>query len=217
MLGRTHFFVGAATALIILRPETNSLLVPGMGAAAIGGVISDIDSGTSQAHQEADKIVMSSVLALAAVVLGEYHYHLGIYNRLINDSNIYRILLGFSVLIGLCIFGMRQPHRSFMHSFLALFLFTSCVEVIFPTVAPYFAIGFASHLVIDLLNKRGEKLLWPMKKSFSLKLCSSRGLINELLMTVGMMISAAYITSLTTPSGYIWSLDNIERILASFL
>ncbi len=121
MLGRTHFFVGAATALIILRPETKSLLVPGMGAAAIGGVISDIDSGTSQAHQEADKIVMSSVLALAAVVLGEYHYHLGIYNRLINDSNIYRILLGFSVLIGLCIFGMRQPHRSFMHSFLALF------------------------------------------------------------------------------------------------
>ena len=59
-----------------------------MGAAAIGCVIRDIDSGTSQAHQEADKIVMSSVLALAAVVLGEYHYHLGIYNRLINKEDI---------------------------------------------------------------------------------------------------------------------------------
>ena len=30
-------------------------------------------------------------------------------------------------------------------------------------------------------------------------------------------ISAAYITSLTSPSGYIWSLDDIEKILASFL
>lgn len=217
MLGRTHFFVGAASALLLLRPQTMHVLAPGIAAAAIGGVISDIDSGTSQAHQEADKIVMSSVMTFVAVVLGEYHYHLGIYSRLLSDSNIYRVISGISFFIGLCIFGMRQPHRSFMHSILALFLFTSSVEVIFPTVAPYFAVGFTSHLVIDLLNKRGEKLLWPMKKRFSLKLCSSRGMINELLMTVGMMVSAAYISSLTSLSKYILGMEDIERFLASFL
>ena len=50
MLGRTHFFVGMTSALAIMQPESLPILVAGTGAAALGGVISDIDSGTSQAH-----------------------------------------------------------------------------------------------------------------------------------------------------------------------
>ena len=56
MLGRTHFFIGISAALAVMQPSSMSTLVAGAGAAAIGGMISDIDSGTSQAHKEADKI-----------------------------------------------------------------------------------------------------------------------------------------------------------------
>ena len=52
MLGRTHFFIGISAALAIMQPSSMSTLVAGAGAAAIGGMISDIDSGTSQAHKE---------------------------------------------------------------------------------------------------------------------------------------------------------------------
>ena len=43
MLGRTHFFIGTAAALAVLQPQTVPALVAGAGAAAIGGLISDID------------------------------------------------------------------------------------------------------------------------------------------------------------------------------
>lgn len=60
MLGRTHFFVGTALSLAVMQPQSMASLVAGVGAAAIGSMISDIDSGTSQAHQEADKIMAAS-------------------------------------------------------------------------------------------------------------------------------------------------------------
>ena len=58
MLGRTHFFIGISAALAVMQPSSMPTLVAGAGAAAIGGMISDIDSGTSQAHKEADKIMV---------------------------------------------------------------------------------------------------------------------------------------------------------------
>lgn len=48
MLGRTHFFIGISAALAVMQPSSMSTLVAGAGAAAIGGMISDIDSGTSR-------------------------------------------------------------------------------------------------------------------------------------------------------------------------
>lgn len=196
MLGRTHFFVGIATALIALRPESLPVVVAGTGAAAIGGVISDIDSGTSTAHKEADKIVVAASLALGAVIIIEYNFHIGIYKRLLADSNLYRIMTGSLAFILLCVFGMRQPHRSFMHSLLALFLLSSCVGIIFPEVTPYFTIGYASHLIIDLLNRKREKIFWPMKKGYSFNLCSSKGYVNKIMMIAGILISAIYISTL---------------------
>jgi inner membrane protein len=63
-------------------------------------------------------------------------------------------------------------------------------------VAPYFAVGYASHLIIDLLNRKREKILWPMKKGYSFNLCSSKGYVNKLMMAAGIFISAIYISTL---------------------
>ena len=68
MLGRTHFFIGISAALAVMQPSSMPTLVAGAGAAAIGGMISDIDSGTSQAHREADKI-MTAAIAVTAIVI----------------------------------------------------------------------------------------------------------------------------------------------------
>ena len=90
MLGRTHFFIGTAAALAVLQPQT----VAGAGAAAIGGLISDIDVGTSQAHRDADKIITATVAVAVLTILAEYKLNLGIYRRLTSDSNILRLLAG---------------------------------------------------------------------------------------------------------------------------
>ena len=69
MLGRTHFFIGTAAALAVLQPQTVPALVAGAGAAAIGGLISDIDVGTSQAHRDADKIITATVAVAVLTIL----------------------------------------------------------------------------------------------------------------------------------------------------
>ena len=168
MLGRTHFFIGTAAALAVLQPQTVPVLVTGAGAAAIGSLISDIDVGTSQAHRDADKIITATVAVAALTILAEYKLNLGIYRRLTSDSNILRLLAGTAAFLLLCAYGKQQPHRSFMHSFAALALLTACVDIIYPDASAYFAVGFLSHLVLDVLNRKPEKLLWPWKKGFCL-------------------------------------------------
>ena len=183
MLGRTHFFIGTAAALAVLQPQTVPALVAGAGAAAIGGLISDIDVGTSQAHRDADKIITATVAVAVLTILAEY-----------------KLLTGTAAFLLICAYGKQQPHRSFMHSFAALALLTACVDIIYPDASAYFAVGFLSHLVLDFFNRKPEKLFWPWKKGFCLGFCSARGLVNRALLGCGM-VSLAVVLVLSAPAG----------------
>ena len=99
-------------------------------------------------------------------------------------------MAGTAAFLLLCAFGKEQPHRSFMHSIPALVSLTGCVEIIFPLAAPYFAIGFISHLTLDLCNRRDERLLYPLKWGLSFGVCSSKGLVNRILFSAGSAVSA---------------------------
>ena len=107
MLGRTHFFIGISAALAVMQPSSMPTLVAGAGAAAIGGMISDIDSGTSQAHREADKIMTAAIAVTAIVILADYKFHVGIYERLMRNSSIARLLTGAMAFI--IWFGTAPP------------------------------------------------------------------------------------------------------------
>lgn len=200
MLGRTHFFIGTAAALAVLQPQTVPALVTGTGVAAIGGMISDIDAGTSQAHREADKIITATAIVAVVMVLAEYKLNLGISRRLMGNSSILRLLAGTAAFLLICAYGKQQPHRSFMHSFTALALLTACVDVIYPDASAYFAVSFLSHLALDFFNRKPEKLFWPWKKGFCLGLCSARGLVNRVLMGCGMVLLVVILV-LSAPAG----------------
>ncbi|MCD8354982.1 MAG: metal-dependent hydrolase [Clostridia bacterium] len=189
MLGKTHMAVGVAAGLTIMHPHNIQELVVGTGTLVIGSVISDIDIGTSDSHKDANKIIALACLACIAVAVVESTMHLGIYGRLMRNSSLRRIVIGAAAFLVLCAFGKEQPHRSFMHSVPALLLLTGCVEIIFPLAKPYFMIGFVSHLVLDLFNRRDERLLYPLKWGWSLGLCSSKGLANRTLFSVGSAAS----------------------------
>ena len=180
MLGKTHFSVGMAAGLALCRPQSITMLVAGTAVAGFGGIISDIDVGTSGAYNKVDRII--------GLVIADAVFHVGIYDRLMADSNIARIITGVLAFLCICIFGMKQPHRSFMHSILALLGLSFFVYMIFPDVAPYFSIGFASHMVIDALNGKREKLFWPVGKGFALRMCSSDGLVNNLLFHISNLL-----------------------------
>lgn len=161
---KNTFFIGTAAALAVLQPQTVPALVAGAGAAAIGGLISDIDVGTSQAHRDADKIITATVAVAVLTILAEYKLNLGIYRRLTSDSSVLRLLAGTAAFLLICAYGKQQPHRSFMHSFAALALLTACVDIIYPDVSAYFAVGFLSHLVLDFSTGNRKSCSGPGRR-----------------------------------------------------
>ena len=198
MLGKTHMAVGVAASLLLLQPHTLPELILGAGTAAVGSVISDIDCGTSESSRRADQIIFVLETIVIGIVVVEAHWHLGLYQRLMSNSSVSRIVLACAAFLAICAYGKKTPHRSFFHSFLAGDLLMSSVGVFLPILVPYFGIAFASHLVLDFLNHKGEQLLYPYRKRFSLRICSASGLVNRLFLFCGSVLSVGVTLKLLT-------------------
>ena len=190
MLGKTHMIVGIASAISFTKPAAIPDLILAVGGGALGALISDIDVGTSESHREADKITLLSVVVVATVFLLDYYCHTNIMNRIVRNSGYARILAGVFLFIGICAFGKEQPHRSFMHSFLALGLLCFAIGLIWEKMVIYFAIGFLSHLITDVLNKKRVRLFYPLKKGIAFGLFHAHGWANKVLFKVGSVVVA---------------------------
>lgn len=189
MLGKTHMAVGIAATLAITQPSGVSELVLAVGAGSLGALISDIDVGTSNSHRDADKITALSVVVVLAVFAMDYFCNTQIIERIIGSSGYLRIIAGLLLFIGICAFGKEQPHRSFMHSFLALILLSFALGLIWEKAVIYFAVGFLSHLATDIFNKKKVRLLYPLKGGVSLGLFHAYGLANDIFFAVGSIIA----------------------------
>ena len=188
MLGKTHMAVGIAATLAITQPSGVSELVLAVGAGSLGALISDIDVGTSNSHRDADKITALSVVVLAVFAM-DYFCNTQIIERIIGSSGYLRIIAGLLLFIGICAFGKEQPHRSFMHSFLALILLSFALGLIWEKAVIYFAVGFLSHLATDIFNKKKVRLLYPMKGGVSLGLFHAYGLANDIFFAIGSIVA----------------------------
>lgn len=189
MLGKTHMMVGIAATIAVTRPETLSELIMAAGIGSAGAVISDLDVGTSDFHREADKIILLTVAAVAGVFALDHFCNTGIWERILNNGGLSKVLTGVLLFMGTCAYGKEQPHRSFMHSFLGMAILCMALQIISPTIVPYFAVGFISHLALDLLNKKGVRLFYPLKGGIHIGACKSKGLVNHLFFMCGMVIS----------------------------
>lgn len=181
--------VGIAATLAITQPSGVSELVLAVGAGSLGALISDIDVGTSNSHRDADKITALSVVVVLAVFAMDYFCNTQIIERIIGSSGYLRIIAGLLLFIGICAFGKEQPHRSFMHSFLALILLSFALGLIWEKGVIYFAVGFLSHLATDIFNKKKVRLLYPMKGGVSLGLFHAYGLANDIFFAIGSIVA----------------------------
>ena len=197
MLGKTHMAVGVAASLLLLQPHTLPELILGAGTAAVGSVISDIDCGTSESSRRADQIIFVLETIVIGIVVVEAHWHLGLYQRLMSNSSVSRIVLACAAFLAICAYGKKTPHRSFFHSFLAGGLLMSSVGVFCQYWSHILGL-FASHLVLDFLNHKGEQLLYPYRKRFSLGICSASGLVNRLFLFCGSVLSVGVTLKLLT-------------------
>ncbi len=189
MLKKTHLAVGTAASLCVLQPTTMKELLIGTSVAMLGSVISDMDSEASKTNRYMDVIVTITALVVVGVTAFSMSGRKEIWNWLRSDLVMTpKVITGIAFFI-ICAFGKEQPHRSFMHSLLGLFALYGCVEVIFPGSAPYFGVAFLSHILLDLLNRKGIRLFYPLQKRICLDVCSSSGWINDILLKLGLWVS----------------------------
>lgn len=184
MTGKTHLAVGEAAALLLTRPTSPGALVLCLGTAAIGSVICDVDAVSSRSHKQMTALTSAVAVFIAAVSAIELHFGFGFIN-LLRQTNLARIFLGLILILLVCNYGMRQPHRSFMHSLPGWLILSALVWEIFPGLTGAFAIAMASHILLDLLNRKRVRLLYPLHWGLAFRLCPSDGHINDLICVGG--------------------------------
>lgn len=197
MLGKTHMATGIAATLAVTQPSTIPEIVLATSVGAVGSLISDIDAGSSGSHKEAGRITLLAFIAVAVVFGLDHFAGMGIVQKIQEDSNMFRIVCGSLLFIGVCAFGKEQPHRSFMHSLLALVLLCGALGMIFPAAVPFFAVGFMSHLVADMFNYKKVKLFYPLKGGIAFKMCYANSFANKVLLVIASIVAISEIVILT--------------------
>ena len=184
MMSKTHIAVGMAAALAIAPTGSPEACVAAVVGGSVGGVIADCDITPSRAHKDAliGRIIVV-VIAVAAFVADRY-YNAGLCDYLIGHLGV-ELVTGIVLFAALTFLGAHTDHRSFTHSIVAMAAFCFAVYLICLPLLPYFVMGYASHLVLDVTNKQDIRLFWPLRTQVSLRLCRAKGVTNTVVMIVG--------------------------------
>jgi len=190
MLGKTHMIIGIAASLVVTQPVNIPEMILAIGGGALGALISDIDVRTSIIRHKADKIIVFSALTVLAVIVLDQLFHIGLMNKVVESNSYRKMIAGVILFIAVCAFGKEQPHRSFMHSFLAMLLLCLAISLVWKKAVIYFAVGFLSHLAIDIFNKSRVQLFYPFHRGIALGLFHAQGLANSVFFAIGSAVAA---------------------------
>lgn len=180
----THIVCSNALALAFVRPDSPSSLLLTLGAATLGGTISDLDVSSKNSHKYASIFTIICSIILIIIGLSELYLHIGINEWILDNSSYFRIISCFFILVLVCYFGYLMPHRSFLHSFLGIFILCLLCYISLGKVVIPFMIGIISHVLLDLLTIKGIRLFYPLKNKYSLKLCVYNGKVNYYLFNI---------------------------------
>jgi inner membrane protein len=188
MMGKTHISVGIASALLIARPaDLGGCLVAVIGGA-VGGVMCDIEVRSNPRCRDAlhARFIVVGIVAVALLVDAAIG---GPLTQAVNDGNRVLMGIGATLVIGTAVYSrIWSKHRGFSHSILALALFSVGLLALLPQLAAAFALGFASHVLLDLLNKMPVQIFYPSKRGrLCLRLCYASGATNTAFMWAGTL------------------------------
>lgn len=199
MNGKAHTALGVGTAiglcetfgLITSSNDLDKIIVCAVVSAA-AATLPDIDVGA------AAKVYKYSIYGLLATFVTTVLFVVLRHGKL---TDMPLSIIGLALVCGLSIFGKQQPHRGFTHSVLATVLFT--IGIALGTlkigggyrniIILSFLFSYVSHLLVDLLNKKGEQLLYPMPKRFCLKVCTASGIGNEMTLIFGSFMIIVFL------------------------
>ena len=219
MLRQTHLAAAISAALILMRPDTPGGVLMAAAGGAVGGWICDIDCKDVGFESEtAPGMLPAAAVCCACLAL----------DALLGQGAVAWTLAhwGPVSLLGACLFVLGfglglfvSGHRGFMHSLAAAAWFTLSLGAVCRPLALPFGVGFLSHLLLDLPNKKGLRLFFPLRARFCLSWCSARGRVNTLLCLVCSLSAAGlfgFLAARSLPAGLLpspWGPANPQAVL----
>ena len=197
MNSRTHMLVGAAASVALLRPDGLDTCLVDVAGGLLGGWLCDIDVNSKSAARDSF-FGIDILLPLSVIALADQLFSLNVTDRLLER-------VGATTVTGVCLFALLAVlgsqwkqlcrHRTFMHSLLALLLFSYALGLAFPPIVPSFAIGLSLHIALDLTTKRGVQVLYPLPFRPCLGVFKSDGTADKVicsLAAVALVLLIAY-------------------------
>lgn len=188
MMSKTHLTVGIASALTTILPTEGKICCIAVIGGALGGIVPDNDILDNDNTGDALLGQFLAGLITVGILFLDKIFKIGVCDELFSRSMI-NLIFGLVLFIGLYIFGFFQEHRKFTHSFMAMLLYSFAIFCIYPLLFKPFIIGYFSHIIIDLLNKRKVQLFFPSKKGICFGFCYANKLGNKILMYGGSIVS----------------------------
>uniref|UniRef100_UPI004055AC90 metal-dependent hydrolase n=1 Tax=Agathobacter sp. TaxID=2021311 RepID=UPI004055AC90 len=184
MMKKTHLVVGIASAMAITNPKTVPECFAAIIGGTIGGLICDIDISDNDWKNNSFFEKFTAAKITAIVLCLDFLLQTGICAYMLNRNKEY-LLIGGVLFSLFYLAGVHSTHRTFTHSFAGLFLFSVSFYFIYPPVVYSFAVGFLSHIILDLLNKKKIRLFYPSEFGVCLGLCYADGIVNAVFMHIG--------------------------------
>ncbi len=187
MMGKTHFAMGLATSLAVIQPKTYKECIVAVIGGAVGGVLADCDILDDDKKSETivGHLFAGGIAAVAFLI--DYFCNFGLVRAISENKGSAAIgALLFGILY---VIGVFSAHRSFTHSVTALVLFGIAAYLINAQLALSFAVAYASHLILDLLNKKNIPIFYPLKSGFCLNLFYADRTANKVFMYGGLSLS----------------------------
>lgn len=208
MTGKTHMAVGlAASSLLLQHPKNRMEFGVFLGFAVIGSLMPDVDQKQSTLGHVINAVTISLLAALIGLkiigILPQYTEFIQnnsflkeLFQVVTEDilalSNAFTIIGCILIIINV-IAARITGHRHFAHSFLGLMSFSLGIFLLFGSwLLKPFLIGYISHMFIDLLNHKDEKLFFPMKFGVSFNLVRTGSEVDHALAIIAFWIFLAF-------------------------
>ena len=175
-----------AAAFSIVRPETVAEALPVIAGGALGCLICDLDCENKSEKSDSSRWRAVMALVAAAALIEDHLLDAGMW-RSLGQNGQYLWFAGLAGFVITCVFAGGSGHRGFSHSLLAMGLETLCLWLVFPAVAVPFSIAFASHVLLDMMNKRSVRLFYPAKKGLCLGWFYADRLANKVFTACGIV------------------------------
>lgn len=195
MQGKTHAAAAVAAALLITRPTTPLILGATVAAAALGGLAPDVDALYSDARKFMNNATAAICLVLIAGLLLAQNEVVQLSSLISAGRTVLTgdLFFGPALLICFLIVGGMMPHRSMTHSIAAVLVVWQCL-VLIPEIGTPFVLGYISHLLLDLLNRKGLQLFFPFPQKVCLGFCSSERLVNRIMFLTSEAFAILYVS-----------------------